>query len=117
MLREETLVFHGQAGLARSGNRSTESDVEALIAENQDDFFRTPDIQTSRLLNMSRRFDSCRFETVSVRLNSAFLHDAIALAEHDDAGLPVLDLMFGDVGEAHDGEDVTSFSLEGSRSV
>jgi hypothetical protein len=29
------------------------------------------------------------FETVSVRLNSAFVHDAIALAEHDDAGLPV----------------------------
>ena len=57
------------------------------------------------------------FDTVSVRLNSAFLHDAIALAEHDDAGLPVLDLMFGDVGEAHDGEDVTSFSLEGSRAV
>jgi hypothetical protein len=25
--------------------------------------------------------------------------------------------MFGDVGEAHDGEDVTSFSLEGSRAV
>ena len=45
------------------------------------------------------------FDTVSVRLNSAFLHDAIALAEHDDAGLPVLDLMFGDMGEAHDGED------------
>lgn len=65
----------------------------------------------------SRRFGSCPFDTVSVRLNSAFLHDAIALAEHDDAGLPVLDLMFGDVGEAHDGEDVTSFSLEGSRAV
>ena len=32
-------------------------------------------------------------------------------------GLPVLDLMFGDVGEAHDGEDVTCFSLEGSRAV
>jgi len=59
----------------------------------------------------------CPFDTVSVRLNSAFLHDAIALAEHDDAGLPVLDLMFGDVGEAHDGEDVPSFSLEGSRAV
>ena len=40
------------------------------------------------------------FDTVSIRLNSAFLHDAIALAEHDDAGLPLLDLMFGDVGEA-----------------
>jgi hypothetical protein len=53
----------------------------------------------------------------SVRLNSAFLHDAIALAEHDDAGLPVFDLMFGKVGEAHDGKDVTSFSLEGSRAV
>ena len=26
--------------------RSIKSDVEALIAENQDDFFRTPDIQT-----------------------------------------------------------------------
>ena len=65
----------------------------------------------------SRRFVSCPFDTVSVRLNSAFLHDAIALAEHDDAGLPVLDLMFGDVGEAHDGEDVPSFSLEGSRAV
>jgi hypothetical protein len=65
----------------------------------------------------SRRFGSCPFDTVSVRLNSAFLHDAIALAEHDDAGLPVLDLTFGDVGEAHDGEDVTSFSLEGSRAV
>ena len=52
---------------------------------------------------------SCLFDTVPVRLNSAFLHDAIALAEHDDAGLPVLDLMFGDVGEAHDGEDVTFF--------
>ena len=25
--------------------------------------------------------------------------------------------MFGDVSEAHDGEDVTSFSLEGSRAV
>jgi len=57
------------------------------------------------------------FDTVSIRLNSAFLHDAIALAEHDDAGLPVLDLMFGDVGEAHDGEDVPSFSLEGSRAI
>src|SRR6266404_5932405 len=54
---------------------------------------------------------------VSVRLNSAFVQDAIALAEHDDAGLPVLDLMFGDMGEAHDGKDVTSFSLEGSRAV
>src|SRR5258708_30287666 len=60
---------------------------------------------------------SCPFDTVSVRLNSAFLHDAIALAEHDDARLPVLDLMFGDIGEAHDGEDVPSFSLEGSRAV
>src|SRR2546430_15485534 len=59
---------------------------------------------------------SCPFDT-SVRLNSAFLHDAIALAEHDDAGLPVLDLMFGDVGEAHDGKDVISFPLEGSRAV
>jgi hypothetical protein len=54
---------------------------------------------------------------LSVPLNSALLHDAIALSEHDDAGLPVLDLMFGDLGEAHDGEDVTSFSLEGSRAV
>ena len=53
----------------------------------------------------------------AVSVFSAFLHDAIALAEHDDAGRPVLDLMFGDVGEAHDGEDVTSFSLEGSRAV
>ena len=60
---------------------------------------------------------SCPFDTVSVRLNSAFLHDAIALAEHDDAGLPVFDLMFGDVGEAHDGKDVISFPLEGSRAV
>src|SRR3954468_17295587 len=50
-------------------------------------------------------------DTRSVRLNSAFLHDAIALAEHDDAGLPVLNLISGDVGEAHEGEDVTSFSL------
>ena len=41
----------------------------------------------------------------------------IALAEYDDARLPVFDLMFGDVGEAHDGENVTSFSLEGSRTV
>ena len=46
-----------------------------------------------------------------------FVRDAIALAEHDDAGLPVFDLMFGDVGEAHNGEDVTSFSLEVSRAV
>jgi len=46
---------------------------------------------------------------ISVQLNSAFLYDAIALAEHDDAGLPVLDLTLGDVGEAHDSEDVTSF--------
>jgi hypothetical protein len=60
---------------------------------------------------------SCHFVTVSVRLNSPFLQNAIALAERDDAGPPVLDLMFGDVGEAHDGEDVTSFSLEGSRAV
>jgi hypothetical protein len=60
---------------------------------------------------------SCPFETVSVRLNSAFLHDAIALAEHDDVGLPVLDLMFGDMSEADDGEDVTSFSLGSSRFV
>ena len=74
-------------------------------------------MQTSRLVITSRRFVSCPFDAVSVRLNSAFLHDAIALAEHDDAGLPVLDLMFGEVGEAHDGEDVTSFSLEGSRAV
>ena len=57
------------------------------------------------------------FDTVSIRLNSAFFHDAIALAEHDNAGLPVSDLMFGDVGETHDGEDVTSFSLEGSCAV
>jgi hypothetical protein len=56
-------------------------------------------------------------DTISVRLHSAFLHDAIALAEHDDAGVPALDLMFGDVGEAHDGEDVISFSLEGSRAI
>src|SRR6266404_6424525 len=88
-----------------------------MPAENQDDFLRTPDIQTSRFVITSRRFISCPFNTVSVRLNSAFLHDAIALAEHDDAGLPVLDLMFGDMGEAHDGKDVTSFSLEGSRAV
>ena len=54
---------------------------------------------------------SCRFEQFQLRLNSALVHDAIALAEHDDARFPVLDLMFGDVGEAHDGEDVTSFSL------
>src|SRR5216684_1655437 len=53
----------------------------------------------------------------AVSVFSAFVHDAIALAEHDDAGLPVLDLMFGDVGEAHDGEGVPSFSLEGSRAV
>src|SRR5438477_10407571 len=53
---------------------------------------------------------SCPFDdSVSVRLNSAFLHDAIALAEHDDTGLPVLDLTFGDVGEAHDGKDVIAF--------
>src|SRR6266404_6584818 len=88
-----------------------------MPAENQDDFFRTPDIQTSRFVMTSRRFGSCPFDTVSVRLNSAFLHDAIALAEHDDAGLPMLDLMFGNVGEAHDGEDVTFFSLERSRAV
>ena len=81
-----------------------------MPAENQDDFFRIPEIQTRRLLITSRRFVSCRFDRVSVRLNSAFLHDAIALAKHDDAGFPVLDLMFGNVGEAHDGEDVTSFS-------
>ena len=81
-----------------------------MPAENQDDFFRIPQIHTRRLLITSRRFVSRRFDRVSVRLNSAFLYDAIALAEHDDAGLPVLDLMFGDVGEAHDGEDVTSFS-------
>ena len=68
---------------------------------NQDDFFRISEIQTSMLVITSRRFISCPFDSVSVRLNSAFLHDAIALAEHDDAGLPVLDLMFGDVGEAH----------------
>ena len=60
---------------------------------------------------------SCPFDTVSVPLNSAPLHDAIALAEHDDAGLPVLDFMLGDVGEAHNGEDVTSLSLEGGRAV
>ena len=36
-----------------------ESDVEALIAENQDDFFRMPDIQTSRFVITSRRFVSC----------------------------------------------------------
>jgi hypothetical protein len=60
---------------------------------------------------------SCGFGTILVQLNSAFFHDAIALAEHDDAGFPVFDLMFGDVGEAHDGEDVTSSSLEGSRAV
>jgi hypothetical protein len=62
-------------------------------------------------------FGSCPFDTVSVRSNSAFLHDSIALAEHDDAGLPVLDLVFGDIGEAHDGEEVTFFSLEGSRAI
>ena len=88
-----------------------------MPAENQDDFFRIPEIQTRRFVITSLRFVSCPFDTVSVRLNSAFLHDAIALAEHDDAGLPVLDLIFGDVGEAHDREDVTSFSLEGSRAV
>ena len=60
---------------------------------------------------------SGRFDTVSVQLNSAFLHDAIVLAEHDDAGFPVFDLLFGDVGEAHDREDIASFSLEGSCAV
>ena len=79
--------------------------------------FTAPEIQTGRLLITSRRFVSCPLNTVLVRLNSAFVHDAIALAEHNDAGLPVLDVMFGDVGEAHDGEDVTSFSQEGSRTV
>lgn len=49
--------------------------------------------------------------TLAVLLNSAFVHDAIALAEHDDAGLPVLGLMFGDVGEAHDGEDSACMEL------
>jgi hypothetical protein len=66
-------------------------------------------------------FAGCAFHnprnSASDRLNSAFLYDAIALAEHDDAGLPVLDLMFGDVGKAHDGKDVPSLSLEGSRAV
>src|SRR4051812_15584615 len=81
-----------------------------MPAENQNDLFRIPQIDTRRLLITSRRFVSCRFDRVSVRLSSAFLHDAIALAEHDDAGLPLLDLMFGDLSEAHDGEDVTSFS-------
>jgi hypothetical protein len=33
-----------------------ESDVEALIAEHHDDFFRIPEIQTSRLVMTSRRF-------------------------------------------------------------
>src|SRR4051812_41490439 len=36
------------------------------------DFFRTPDIQTSRFVITSRRFGSCPFDTVSLRLNSAF---------------------------------------------
>ena len=36
-----------------------ESDVEALIAENQDDFFRMPEIQTSRLVMTSRLLISC----------------------------------------------------------
>ena len=36
-----------------------ESDVEALIAESQDDFFRIPEIQTSRLVMTSRRLISC----------------------------------------------------------
>jgi hypothetical protein len=36
-----------------------ESDVEALIAENQDDFFRMQEIQTSRLVMTSRRLISC----------------------------------------------------------
>ena len=70
-----------------------------MPAENQDDFLKIPEIQTRRFVITSRRFVSCPFDTVSVRLNSAFLDDAIALAEHDDAGLPVLDLMFGDVGK------------------
>jgi hypothetical protein len=49
------IVFHGQAGLARAGNPSTESDVEALIAEHHDDFLRMPEIQTSRLVITSRQ--------------------------------------------------------------
>ena len=88
-----------------------------MLAGNQHDSFRIPEIQISRFVITSRRFGSCPVDTVSVRLNSALLHDPIALAEHDDARLPALHLMFGDVGEAHDGEDVTSFSLEGSRAV
>ena len=66
-----------------------------MPAENQDDFFRIPQIHTRRLLITSRRFVSCRFDRVSVRLNSAFLHDAIALAEHDDAGLQCRTLCLG----------------------
>jgi len=42
-----------------SGMPREESDVELLIAENQDDFFRTPDIHTSRFVMTSRRFVSC----------------------------------------------------------
>ena len=56
-------------------------------------------------------------DAFSVRSNSAFLNYAVALAQHNDAGFPALDFTFGDIGEAHDGEDVTSFSMEGSRSV
>ena len=81
--------------LAGVRNRSVKSDVEALIAENQDGLSRTPEIQTSRFVMTSRRFVSRRFDRVSVRLNSAFLHDAIALAKHDDAGLQCLTLCLG----------------------
>ena len=79
--------------------------------------FRIRSVSKSWTFNRWQQSVRAHFEAVSLRLNSAFLHDAIALAEHDDAGLPVFDLMFGDVGEAHDGEDVTCFSLEGSRAV
>src|SRR6266550_7466418 len=43
----------------RARNRSIMSDVEALIAEHHDAFFRMPEIQTSRFVITSRRFISC----------------------------------------------------------
>jgi len=53
-----------------------ESDVEALIAENQDDFFRTREIQTSRLVITSRRFVSC---SISCRVKRQYRIRAKAL--------------------------------------
>ena len=49
------------------------------------------------------------FSCFGMGVHSAFVHNAIALAEHDDAGLPPLDPSFADMGETHNRKQVALF--------